>query len=183
MSMTTIIGIAGLAGAGKDTAAEALLRHCGYTRMALADPIKIIAATYFGVDVHAPKTPEVRGLYQRLGTEVGRAYDPDCWVKFLEHRIGLLPPSLRGVVIPDVRFRNEAEWVLRKKGLMIYIEDRGGLEGLAGEHASEIGIRAYNGLPMQFIHNDRTIEDLHVAVLELWSSWVVTSLLRSTDIV
>lgn len=43
-----IVGISGLAGSGKDTCADFLVRDHGFAKVALADPLKRIAADVFG---------------------------------------------------------------------------------------------------------------------------------------
>jgi len=70
-------------------------------------------------------------MMQTLGTEWGRALiDGDLWVVAMEQCIdGCL-------IIPDVRFENEAEFV-RKYGLLLHVTGRGGIEG---DHVSESGI-------------------------------------------
>jgi hypothetical protein len=100
-----LIGISGLAGAGKDTAAEILVKEFGFVRVALADPIKRICKEVFeftdeqlwgsserrnAVDerylrgwlcarsVSAFLTP--RYALQTLGTEWGRDCYPDVWI-------------------------------------------------------------------------------------------------------
>lgn len=45
-----ILALAGLSGAGKDTAAEILVKKQGFTRMALADPLRELCARVFHID-------------------------------------------------------------------------------------------------------------------------------------
>lgn len=55
-----------------------------------------------------------RKAYQFLGTEVLRDYDPDVWVR----NIG----SVRGkVVVSDVRFENEAEYIFSNGGVVVEV--------------------------------------------------------------
>lgn len=82
--------------------------------------------------------PELRRLMQKLGTEVVRdGYGAEAWIDHLQRRIeqGALPAI---VVVTDIRFDNEAEWVLRLGGTVIRI-DRPGV-GPVNAHASDAGI-------------------------------------------
>lgn len=122
-----------------------------------------------GLEQHGPEV-SARIVLQTLGTEVGRACDPDVWVRYLFEQVipyvgsfdyypalGLQPRSMAsvrtakhglvtgndvpGVVISDVRFRNEVDAVLKNGGkvyrlvrqLMPTAPDAGGVAG----HASE----------------------------------------------
>lgn len=89
-----IIGFAGCAGAGKDTAADVLVRNFGFVKVALADPMKRAAREWFGwdedvlwgsSDKRAYVDPvfgfTARHALQQLGTEVGRRLHPDVWVE------------------------------------------------------------------------------------------------------
>jgi hypothetical protein len=91
-----IIGLSGRAGAGKDTVADILVRERGYTKIALADPLKRACRKFFAGRMTAEHLwgpsekrnepiPELGGLtarkaLQTLGTEWGRACYPDVWV-------------------------------------------------------------------------------------------------------
>ena len=46
-----IIGLTGPAGCGKDTVADLLVAHAGFTKMAFADPLRAEVATAFDIDV------------------------------------------------------------------------------------------------------------------------------------
>lgn len=123
--MIVIVGITGRAQHGKDTAANVLIEEFGFTRYGLADPLKEIALAIdpiidselrlgkvvaLGGWEAAKKYPEVRRFLQALGTEGIREHlDEDAWVRHLERRLAEDRP--KRVVVPDVRFPNEARWV------------------------------------------------------------------------
>lgn len=167
--MTAVIGLSGLKGCGKDTAALALI-EMGWTRVAFADPLRemlwtlnpvvegacrwqeLLAAA--GYD-HAKKHPEVRRLMQIFGTEVMRhQYGQDAWVNLMQKKINEKPGNY---VLTDVRFNNEARMVHRFGGFMVRIE-RDGLN--ADGHASEAGID--EDLIDAVIQNNGDIEALHL---------------------
>jgi hypothetical protein len=136
-----VIGFAGPAGAGKDTAADYLFeRTATYVRASFAGLVKAMLAVGLGLDdeqLYGARKHDVdprygcspRHLMQTLGTEWGRELvNRDVWVK-------ALASSVRGrrVIISDVRFDNEAAYV-RERGVLVHLVGRGGIEG---GHSSE----------------------------------------------
>lgn len=135
-----LIGLAGRAGAGKDTAAHHLVQHHGFVQAAFASVINDMAAVLleaFGGDYAAlherhlkeqplhrmPGRPSARQIKQQLG-DIGRAWAPDFWVQALAQQLGMdaLPvssPVHDRIVISDVRFPNEAAWIARHGGLLL----------------------------------------------------------------
>lgn len=193
-----ILGISGKAGSGKDAAASVLAREYGFIRVAFADELKRVAAQLFGWDDDRLWGPSERrsepdpawgGLTARralqvLGTEVGRRLHPDVWVRATmreverlvrgDTREGTDPPRTTvrllpaSVVIPDVRFRNEAEAVKAAGGFLLRVVRPGaGLEGAAGEHASETELSDGDGLFDARIVNDGTLEEFDGQVAAL----------------
>lgn len=81
----------------------------------------------------------MRSFLQRLGTEAGRdMWGPDFWVAQMERR--LLAATADAVVIGDLRFDNEAEWV-REVGGEVWEVQRPGLAATAeSSHSSEAGV-------------------------------------------
>ncbi|MFE2410856.1 hypothetical protein ACFXDE_21180 [Kitasatospora sp. NPDC059408] len=149
------IALIGRARSGKDTAAG-VLREYGFTRRALADPLKqmaydidpMVGTELLGVNAPAPvhlaeavdrygwetvkdRFPAARRFLQRLGTEgVRRHVDPDFWIDQCRRAAAA---SGRPVVVTDVRFDNEVA-ALRKAGFAVWFIDRGGADG---DHPSE----------------------------------------------
>lgn len=133
-----LIGIAGPARAGKDTLASYMLDNLDgiWLRSSFADPLKAMLSV-IGVDCSDDAKAVIddtygatpRHMMQTLGTEWGRnLIDGDIWVKaFARLNAG------KCVIVPDVRFENEAELV-REHGVLIHLTGRGGIEG---NHASE----------------------------------------------
>ena len=127
-SSSYIIGICGHAGAGKDMVADLLVKKLDFIRIALADPIKKLAHEYFGIpweELRRSDKPEkVRRLLQHLGTDVGRVYDPDIWIRHLGRAIDNNP--FERIVITDVRFPNEAEMLVKEYGADLILIERPG---------------------------------------------------------
>lgn len=143
-----IIGLAGKAGSGKDTAADALVERRGFVKISLAGPLKRICAEVFGWDaarLYGPSElrnepdPAWDGLtaryaLQALGTDWGRRMHPDVWVRACLRQAARHPAAC----VPDVRFANEADAIRKAGGKVVRITRPGaGLPGDAGAHASE----------------------------------------------
>lgn len=154
-----LLGLAGKSGAGKDTLANELTEKYGFIRVGFADALKesllaldpVIPTVYgsttinhrlsYLVRMHGwEKTkrtePEVRRLLQVFGTEVGRAVlGKDAWVHVLDRKLQDMMHSDTKVVVADVRFRNEAEYIRGWGGTVVRV-DRPEYEEAQG-HISE----------------------------------------------
>lgn len=164
-----LIGLAGHAGVGKDTAAEALSQSEGLTILGFATALKRACSIAFNIPIGLFEDPVEKNLVisewgmsprqmaQFVGTELFRnKIRDDFWVRRLEIEAEYYTAS--GVVVKDVRFQNEADWIWSKGGTIIHIF-RPGHVGAVGipDHQSEAGftvpthweeggkyIRAYN---------------------------------------
>jgi hypothetical protein len=186
-----ILGIMGVARAGKDTAAQALVAD-GWTRVAFADGVREAALAlnpitniqtndpswvnrlsqrveeygWDGAKDDAGTREEVRRLLQRMGTEAGRhIHGEDCWIKLAKKKLDAAPGP---VVVTDVRFRNEAEAIRSWGGKIIKIERPG--VGPCNGHSSE----ALDFEPNISIDNFGSIEDLHRAIRKVAASYVAS---------
>ncbi len=124
------IALIGKMGSGKDTVAQYLVKHYGYTRIAFADPVREMALDidpwmlcdsdeFFGVsavrlselvdrvgwDRAKREYPEVRRVLQQCGTAV-RKHDRDYWFRIARDK--LWDARNHPVVFTDTRFINEA---------------------------------------------------------------------------
>ena len=168
--MPVIIGISGRKRSGKDTVAGLIVGMLPKTsKTSFADPIKAMLKWGLGLswaqlygdqkevmDVRYGRTP--RELMQSLGTEWGRdLVGADVWVFGLKQ----LLDGQKGttVVIPDVRFENEAA-LCRKYGYVIHVE-RPGLP-VTDVHRSEVGIAFHPD--DRVILNDGSLAELKVEV-------------------
>lgn len=168
-----IVAFTGKAGSGKDTAAGFLT---SFETESFAAPLYHGVAAIFGVPVHKLRRREVkegrvpgfnftyRKALQLLGTEWRDLLeDRMLWVKLLDARIC----EKDNIVITDLRFNHEAEWVKSKGGVIINIvasfEDAP-LNIDNPNHISEGGIS--ESLINMTIHNDGTLEDFRLQVLD-----------------
>jgi hypothetical protein len=142
------IGLIGLAGSGKDTAAKALIK-LGYYRMAFADRLKELA---FEFGWNGEKDADGRRLLQELGM-IGRRYSQNVWIRHVAWRIMSKGPP---IVFTDVRFQNEADFVREQGGIVVRIVRPG---QIAGNHESELN-QSEVAADIEIV-NDGTVEDLH----------------------
>lgn len=158
-----IVGIAGPAGAGKDTVADYLVAHHGFTKISMAGPLKAgMAAMGFPEPVSRDDKEKLipgfdftwRQAAQRLGTEWGRGLDPEIWVKVMADH---LSRSTGRTVISDIRFENEAEMVRNLSGKMLLLAGRKADLGEAAAHVSEAGVM-FHPLLDGYIDNSGSLE-------------------------
>lgn len=162
--MGKLIGLTGyegrIAGVGKDTAANYLTAYhaAQFRAIAFADPIRAAMKVIFGWDdsfFQHPKKNEVdprfnispRKAMQTLGTEWGRnLINSKLWLILAGEKAEPYLVSGFDVLITDVRFDNEAEWI-REQGGVIWHIDRDVKAGAGTEaaHTSEAGVAFKKG--------------------------------------
>lgn len=169
-----IIGIAGKARSGKDTVASLLWTHAGYTRLAFADPVKLASQAIFRLTNEQTWSDAVkelpippwglspRQMFQLVGTEcVKPIFGEYIWIKRMMLDMQFLAED--NIVIPDVRFEPEAQFIRSVGGKILHLS-RPGVQEVA-KHVSEAGVRREDGDLV--IVNDGTLEDLADKVLDL----------------
>lgn len=158
-----IVGVCGYMGSGKSEVAKHLVENHCWKRVPFAAPLKAMLLSLGLTEEHingklkdqpcdllGGKTP--RWAMQSLGTEWGRnLIHPDLWVQ--AWKAALPNGACPGVVVDDVRFKNEKLEIARMGGVLIEIA-RPGFERKS-EHSSEGGISG----DMTIINNG-TLDDL-----------------------
>ena len=169
----------GSAYSGKTTAANILVEMMAnhnfeFVIIPFAKPLKDLARDYFGWD--GKKDERGRRLLQTLGTEVGRKYDNDIWVKKWKLCAQSNFDAKRGVIVDDCRFDNELDAVRSFGGKVIrihaYPEDRKSRANLLNAVLSnESESHASESLPKYYDHhinNTSTIQSLRISIENLF---------------
>lgn len=137
-----IIGVIGFIGSGKGTVADILVEKHGFVKLSFADAVKDATAAIFGwqralLEGDTEESREFREksddwwankfgyqhfsprlALQLMGTEAGRdVFHKDVWVYALERKMEMY----QNVVIADVRFPNEIEWMRSKGGFAVRV--------------------------------------------------------------
>jgi hypothetical protein len=180
-----IIGLAGLIGAGKSTAAHHLIDSRGFSRVRFADPLKQMLANLLGTmgtpsalvcrmidgDLKETPTPLLEGAtprhaMQTLGAEWGRGHiGQDLWINAWTRAVAVeVNSSGRAqrparIVADDCRYPNEIAAIRARGGLVIWV-DRPGIEPAAHESERAIGPQDCD----MVITNDGSIFALGVAL-------------------
>ncbi|WP_157780874.1 hypothetical protein [Hymenobacter sedentarius] len=178
--MIHLIGMSGRRGSGKDTVAR-LLQQQQPARLwqirSFGDSIKSVCAALTGEDVapyytqrgKAQLVPTFRRTRGEMLQQVGqalRAWEPMVWVDAFFAAL----PHDACVLVPDVRFANEADPIRARGGLMLRIEgdplkQRG--DGTRDDnHPSETAMDTYQHFDFT-IYNTGSFKDLEQQVKEL----------------
>tara|TARA_R100001163_G_C5068174_1_gene208068 strand:+ start:1018 stop:2388 length:1371 start_codon:yes stop_codon:yes gene_type:complete len=158
-----LFGFSGKMGTGKNYVAENLFKAMLPVKntlvLAFADHFKVECCAKDRVDyekVFVQKDDATRDLLQKRGTEEGRnVYGEDIWTRTLEMWIRRhYETGVERVIITDLRFPNEVEWVKSLGGMAFRIEaskrnmarleqescgDKAKLDAIAN-HSSEIAL-------------------------------------------
>ena len=129
-----------------------MFKKKGFRELAFATPLKDAAAELLGIpaawlkNAHSWEKEQIipgfnfsyREFLQKLGTEFARdRISPDFWVDRMNIEI-LKYPVFENMVISDVRFDNEADFITKSKGMLIEVVRDS--QGNADDHASELGL-------------------------------------------
>ncbi len=189
MRRIKLLGIAGKAGCGKDTLAKHIVTQnydehddAGPRIYSFARPIKAALNAMFGwtwkdwADREWKETVipwlghSPRFCAQTLGTEWGRdLIHSDLWVAIANQKLKSLS-EFDSLIIPDLRFVNEAEWIKSVGGVTVYI-NRPGCDGSVGQsgHVSEAGFD--ESLIDIRIENNGTLEEFLLKSDLLLKQW------------
>ena len=125
--MGIVIGLTGAAGSGKDTVADMLARSPGVQSTSFvpfAGALKSICVLFLGLSENDVHTQEGKMKYnqlwgmtnreilQKVGTDAMRnGFHPDVWMNIAFLQIAQDLGKYDLVLVPDVRFDNEAELI------------------------------------------------------------------------
>ena len=178
-----MIGLVGSARSGKSSVGKILCDENGYTCMPFANAIRrgLLSAfpflkrecLYDNKDQGIPELDYITGrvLLQTMGHEWGRStVHQDVWIKALQSEIGLMRVDPRRVVIDDVRYRNEIQWIKDMGGMIIGIKRPMNSATYPEwmDHASENSLD--EDLVDEWIVNSSDLADLKVMVKSVYEN-------------
>lgn len=167
-----LIGLIGYKQSGKDTFADYLVSNHGFVKHAFAEPVKKICRVMFNLkdqQLNDPVLKETmdgrwglspRQMMQRVGTDmIRRLWDDDFWVKHMDMRLD----KECDVVISDVRFSNEAQWIKDNGGILIRVDD--GRWRSTDTHSSEI-LQSYIKEDLCVFNKKNGFQEFHLLIEE-----------------
>ena len=168
-----LIGLTGYAQSGKDTLAQELVDNYGFTRVAFADKIRELAydtnpivkpglklqdaVEEMGWEKAKTRIPEVRSILQNLGVGGRKIFGEYFWIEQALRNIPSKYPHGARIVVTDVRFINEADWIKKYENSHIWRVKRPNV-GAVNSHVSESEMDGYKA--DQIFNNTGTVEDL-----------------------
>jgi hypothetical protein len=168
-----LIGLGYKAGSGKDTVAEQMRRTFGVKVMHFADSLKAASEAIFGFTYEQLSEPSLKEIIdpywgmsprrsiQLLGTEACRnVFGATVWTKSLARKMKELPVNTPGVVIADVRFPEEWDFIKEAGGFLVRI-DRVNRSSPNHTHSSEVLLDCKKDEEWDYIiSNNGSIADL-----------------------
>lgn len=130
-----LIGLIGKMYSGKTTFANYICKERNFTKVSFADSLKelILNAELCTEKELEKKDKKTRFLLQHIGTDlIRKQIDHDFFIKKLEQKISQIKGN---IIIDDIRFFNEYNYIQNKGGLIIKII-RPGLHNI-NNHVSE----------------------------------------------
>lgn len=189
--MKRLVGITGYAQSGKSTVASVVKGYMGGDIISMADPLRAMMLEINPMlHVDQRKLPEAEDvshdyltLYNRFGYEACKMYTdlrmymvalgkgarehigPDVWITAAEERMS---HAVGNVIIPDIRYANEAALIQRQGGLLIHVV-RHGIDAANEEESvnQELVGLCSRGHSYEVVHNGGDLWDLDAAVLEV----------------
>lgn len=190
--MAKLIGIHGKPRAGKDTVANYLIEKHNYVRYGPSVRVKMTTAAMFDVPIEYLDDDKMKDAYdpfwkmthremmQKVGKECSRdIFGEDFWMRHVERFIHMMGKSERyktyaGVVLADLRYANEADWVHDQGGVVLIVKRDNRPQVSNESHAAE------HGLPDEYadwiIKNNSTIKQLYdsldsvISALPVWTT-------------
>lgn len=168
------VGLVGYPGVGKDSLADYLVKQYGWAKVSFGDAVKLmllrIDPAYGGDLVRLESTKRdpgsvTRMKLQNLGQEF-RKVDPYFWINKVKERLALVG-FRKSVIVPDVRYYNEASFVTSQypdtPGTVLGITREG--MGPVNNHESErFTGELLTSYPTK-LENNSTIEELAARLL------------------
>ena len=179
-----IIGLTGYARSGKDTVAQILVDKFGFTRVAFADPIRDfcyqvnpIVGHVANEDIYlknvvdrdgwetAKQMEGVRRTLQNVGVAARDTFGDSFWIVKAFEKV----KDAERIVVTDVRFKNEADYIKSYEYSQLWRIRRPGVEAI-NTHISESQMDGYK--VDQIMVNRGTLEDLELLITTRMRAYV-----------
>lgn len=154
--MKNVILISGKMRSGKDYSAlvlKTILEDRGYRVGILhfGDALKMVSSSLYGWS--GEKDEVGRHILQYVGTEIGRAHNPNIWTNIVNLILQVIYDDFDFIIIPDTRFKNEADYhfVVPSYKIRIIGEAPDNTDP-ATQHPSETNLDNYKNFDM-YINN------------------------------
>lgn len=199
-----LIAFTGKKQSGKDTSANIIQDiHPEYERMRFAGPLKEMIATLLRemgmdeeqvwdhIDGSQKEVPlkllqgkSVRYAMQTLGTEWRNFFGPDLWSDIIAERIDSAlseDSTADGVIITDMRFEHEDEFVKARKGYRVRTRRYGQITG-PDSHPSEVEMEKI--VPDMTLYNYGSLADFETIVILSMGVWMgrLANLIEANDL-
>ena len=168
-----LIGIIGKKGSGKDTAANYIIqKNPTYLKYSFADPLKKVCSILFNFtedQLYGDKKEEIdknwditpRKIMQYIGTDILRDnlkniiphYKGNIWITLFEKQL----EKYNNLIVPDVRFNDEAYAIKKNGGILIKIE-RDLIEDEHSSHISENTIFDEHIIDYTIVNNSSLVD-------------------------
>jgi len=154
-----LLGINGPKRSGKDTVAKFLVQRYGFTQLKFAEPIHQFIQT-LKLDKNFEKEA-YRNLMVMMGLTC-RKLDTDIFVKYINDKIYEADLTNENIVISDIRFLNEWNWIKENGGVIWKISGRVNIDR---NDPAEIGIPEYC-VPDFILNNTGSMAYLQKQIIE-----------------
>jgi len=185
-----IIGVCGKGGSGKDTIADYLVKNYGYHRVAAADAMKEDLCRYLNMDLETLESIKnkelslvdegeynvvdygsfsIRRFLQLYGMDMRYRIADTYWLeRSIQDKVKELGTNGQtNIVVSDVRFEIEYNWIIDNGGRVIYVDGRTGLTKDQSMHVSENFVNTTaKDKCTPVIDNSGTLEELYNQVEE-----------------
>jgi predicted AAA+ superfamily ATPase len=138
IKLPPIVGITGCARSGKDTfcrlSAEVFKKEKdkNIVRAGFADAVKgdlhQLLVKNVGISAYTNVDEEkelIRPLLVEYGTNLKRRLNPNCWIERMQPNLDLAKHLNSTLMITDVRYENEIDFIEEKGGVIVYIDMKG----------------------------------------------------------
>jgi hypothetical protein len=173
----SLIGICGAYNSGKTTVAEYIKNKYNYTEHSYAGPLKEVAKCFgfsheevYGTQAEKEKINSFWGIsgrefLQKFGTDICRELLPtvipqmsSIWVQLAEKKM----IEEKKLIIPDIRFENEAAIIRKHNGIIIKIIRSVNRKKEISQHKSE---QNFDKIKSDYIiYNNNTLEELYCSI-------------------